>query len=605
MNPNLVERRTALARLYEQPFPSHRVGPIYNAFSYPTKIDAEAVALFVATHTRPGDTILDVFGGAGTTGIATVLCDQPTPRMIAMARDLELKPEWGPRIAHIYELSTVGALLTNVMCDPPDPDEFRSAALDLLDTVKVEHGWMYQAPSPKGESGEVRHVIWSEVVICSGCGLDTTLWDAVVSLSPAKIANVWNCRQCGRWLKVNECARSVADQIDTVTGEGLRQRERRIVQIYGRSASGTWSRPPTRSDREVLDRIDTATFVGIFPSDHIEWGDLHRSGYHLGIDRFHHLYTARNLCAMSALWNAVSSLNSDRLVDALRLLFLSYNAAHSTLLTRVVAKHGQKDLVVSGAQSGVLYVPGLPVEKNVFAGVRRKIGTFSNAFRLTAGSRSLVRVVNASSTALDLPDNAVDYVFTDPPFGDYIPYAEVNQVNEAWLGKLTDRTEEAIMSPSQGKGSKEYAQLISQIFTEVGRVLKDGGEATVVFHASKPSVWQALGEAFSAGGLAVEHTSILEKKQPSFKQVVHDGGTKDDALFLLKRHATPAGPELLEVDEAIDALVAAVTDGEEEIDLRRMYSRYVAHCIQAGSSVSISASDFYRQIAARISLKGA
>ena len=27
-------------------------------------------------------------------------------------------------------------------------------------------------------------------------------------------------------------------------------------------------------------------------------------------------------------------------------------------------------------------------------------------------------------------NNSIDFVFTDPPFGDFIPYAEVNQINE-------------------------------------------------------------------------------------------------------------------------------------------------------------------------------
>lgn len=34
---------------------------------------------------------------------------------------------------------------------------------------------------------------------------------------------------------------------------------------------------------------------------------------------------------------------------------------------------------------------------------------------------------------------SIDFVFTDPPFGDFIPYAEVNQINELWLNHTTDR----------------------------------------------------------------------------------------------------------------------------------------------------------------------
>ena len=102
-------------------------------------------------------------------------------------------------------------------------------------------------------------------------------------------------------------------------------------------------------------------------------------------------------------------------------------------MTRVVVKQAQKDFSVTGSQSGVLYISGLPVEKNVFSGVRRKAETLSKAFAVTRGSRSKVTVHQQSSTKLDLTDGSISYVFTDPPFGDYIPYSEVNQLNELWL----------------------------------------------------------------------------------------------------------------------------------------------------------------------------
>ena len=135
---------------------------------------------------------------------------------------------------------------------------------------------------------------------------------------------------------------------------------------------------------------------------------------------------------------------------------LSYNAAHSTLMTRVVLKKNSTDFVVTGAQSGVMYVSGLPVEKNVFVGVRRKIATFAAAFELLHGLSGEATIVTGSSADLHLPDESVDYVFTDPPFGGYIPYSEINQVNELWLGQTTQTEDEAIISPAQGKGVGEY-----------------------------------------------------------------------------------------------------------------------------------------------------
>src|SRR3546814_15676719 len=83
-------------------------------------------------------------------------------------------------------------------------------------------------------------------------------------------------------------------------------------------------------------------------------------------------YTRRNLIVFARMWERVESYRG-ALREGLRFWLLSYNAAHGTIMTRVVAKSGQKDLVVTSAQPGVLYVSGLPVEKNFFAGLRRKL----------------------------------------------------------------------------------------------------------------------------------------------------------------------------------------------------------------------------------------
>ena len=93
--------------LYSTPFPSTRTGALFNAFSYPTKISPEAEAIFIACHTKIGDTILDPFGGSGTTGIATLLTDCPTPEMLEKVKDLGLEPTWGPRKAVVYELGHI------------------------------------------------------------------------------------------------------------------------------------------------------------------------------------------------------------------------------------------------------------------------------------------------------------------------------------------------------------------------------------------------------------------------------------------------------------------------------------------------------------------
>jgi 16S rRNA G966 N2-methylase RsmD len=587
--------KAQIAALYKHPIPSTRSGAIYNAFSYPTKIDAEAIAIYIAVHTKPGDTVLDPFAGSGSTGVAARLCGAPTRRMLKLVEEAGLQPTWGPRNAVLYELSKVGALLASVMTSPPDPVAFEARALEVLSRVSADFADLYAAKGPDGRIGQIRHTVWTEIVVTPCCRVEQTLWDAAVTLDPAAFATTFNCPDCGSKVAVGSCIRKTGRYRDDVTGRQVVSRKRVPAFVYGSTDGTNWSRPATADDRRRLTALSQRGFPKGAPTDEIVWGDLRRTGYHLGIERFHHLYTRRNLWALSAIWEAIEN-ESPELRDALRLWALSYNASHSTLMARVVAKSGQRDLVVTGSQSGVLYVSGLPVEKNVFSGLARKVDTFAEAFGQARTGLGAVKVVNGSSTSMALDDGTIDYVFTDPPFGDYIPYAEVNQVNEAWLGVLTDRRNEAIVSTAQGKGITEYGKLMKQVFGEVRRVLKDGAHATVVFHASKPAVWEALGDAFGGNGLVVERTSVLDKTQVSFKQVVGSAGTRGDAVFLLvagtSNEALPGPDEDLPL--LIDTLIAEADGQASELEPQRLFSRYAASCMAQGKMVTLSSGQFLR-----------
>ena len=590
-------------QLYDQPIRAKRTGPLFNAFSYPTKIDPEMVGVFVAAHTTPGQAVLDAFGGSGTTGIGVALCDQPTQRMRQLAEDLGVEVKWGPRQAHIYELGPIGAELGDIMAQPPDPQNFQRKALAILELATRELGWCYRAKSSDGSPGWIRHLVWSEIVRTPCCGAEQTLYEATVRLKPARIISEFDCRHCGRCVSLASCDRVMEDVRDPFSGAVVRQRIRVPVRIFGKSHSHTWSRLVCDEDIVVLNRVESPPPDWV-PPNKVEWGDLYRSGYHAGISRICQFYTPRNLAVLARLWSLASEEPDDSIRRSLQLWILSYNSSHSTHLARVVAKKSQNDLVVTGAQSGVLYISGLPVEKNILAGLLRKVKTFTEAFRLTHGSRSEVRVICGSSTSLAIDSNSVDYVFTDPPFGSYIPYSELNQINEAWLGRRTERHQEIVVSQAQKKSVQDYGALLTDVFAEVSRVLRPTGYVTVVFHASMPSVWEALDRAWRSNRLAIKKSSVLNKEQITFKQVVSEGGTRDDAIFLLAPRPSDLGApgsqrserRNLDLREIIQSLREAANGQREELNERRMWSRYVSMCMISGDDVQVSASEFYRML---------
>lgn len=584
-----------LETLYAAPLPADRTGALYNAFSFPTKISAESVALFIACHTKPGDHVLDVFGGSGTTGIAAQLCERPTDRMLSLAVERNLNPKWGARNATVYELSEIGTLLARVMTSAPDPAIFTAAAKHLIDTAVKLEPTLYAAPGPDGHDGVVRQVIWSDVVTCPSCGEESTYADARVRYQPLRFDDTHKC-VCGHQGSPDDWPRALEDILDPWTGEAVTRRRRVPWKVYGRSSTGNWSRAATEADSAAeVDVLSTCLPEGA-PIKPLLWGDLHRSGYHQGMTHLHHLYTARNFRALSVLWQLIEDAPAE-LREALRLLVLSYNAAHSTLMTRVVLKKNSKDFVVTGAQSGVMYVSGLPVEKNIFTGVRRKISTFAAAFELLHGLSGRADIVTGSSANLHLEDESIDYVFTDPPFGGYIPYSEINQVNELWLGQTTQTEDEAIISPAQGKGVEEYQKLLTAVFSEVARVMKSTADATFVFHSSQASVWQAFAGSLADANLVVTAASILDKTQASFKQVNgHVAVSGDPLLRVSKRSPSPVAQPVASTMRDLAAVTNFDQSGCLKANRRQQqhwFSALVGQALVGGVPITMDARTAY------------
>lgn len=557
----------------------------------------------IACHTKPGDLVFDGFGGSCTTALAALLCSKPSDELRAIAKARGLAPSWGPRRAVVYELTGLGSFIGQTFTSQPDPIAFASAATRLLDEAERRYGWMYQTVDERGAPAFARHFIWSELLECPSCHSELPLWDACVKLKPARIADRWKCTECGKAVDVAATSRVSEQRFDPLLQTTLTSKARRLARVDGITARRHWTRQPSDRDLELVARIEgepvppTVPIVPMMGKGGAGWGDLWRSGYHEGITHVHHFYTRRNLIALGGLYALVEN-EPKPIRDALRFWISSYNSSHSSLMTRVVAKQDQPELVLTSAQPGVLYISGLPVEKNVFHGLKRKIKTIRDAFAVIHGLEGQVEVRQGSSTRTNLDEGSVDYVFTDPPFGGNIPYSEVNFISEAWLGRSTRNRDEAVVSPAQSKGIDAYETLLAKAFREMRRILKPSGRATVVFHSTQSEVWRALTQAYSAAGFGVELSNILDKKQGSFKQVTTVNSAKGDPMLLLTPKNTDRlvdATSPLSLMEQLLSEAEAAADPQERLP-QRIYSRFVGHYLRRHSSPPLDADEFYAKL---------
>lgn len=194
---------------------------------------------------------------------------------------------------------------------------------------------------------------------------------------------------------------------------------------------------------------------------------------------------------------------------------------------------------VNQQMTGVYYVPALHAECSVRYNLegsqpsRGKRQSLVKMWRDTPAKLGKVMMSTGSSTELELPDNSIDYVFVDPPFGANIYYADLAYLVEAWHGVYSRSSDEAI----ENKGRKsartlaEYGQLMAQCFAEFYRVLKPGRWMTVEFSNHSNEVWLTVQRALEHAGFMVADTRILDKEQLSYRQVTAHSAAKKDLVI--------------------------------------------------------------------------
>lgn len=85
----------------------------------------------------------------------------------------------------------------------------------------------------------------------------------------------------------------------------------------------------------------------------------------------------------------------------------------------------------AGVLSGTLYIPSNSIAYSALYMVESRINDVVNALRHVR-THSKVAITTQSLTDIEnLPSKSIDYVFTDPPFGSNLNYAELNSLSEA------------------------------------------------------------------------------------------------------------------------------------------------------------------------------
>lgn len=460
-----------------------RSDPVYNAHAYLTKVPVTAIEPFIEAFTSPGDLVLDMYGGSGMTGVAAGMHG---------------------RRGEVRDISALGRHIGSNYVNLVDEDSFRRAARDVVATAVERLGDVYAvACAACDEPATLSRTVWSFVYECRHCAAPVNYYASFKASGWSK--STMKCAACQAPFQTRGSERireePVLDTVSCRCSKNLRD-QAHTAPLTAVSLDGlTYPDAPIGEDRQMFqasalrkhDLLTTASF-----------------------------FSTRNLAVLAALREAIERVDDHALRN--KLLF-----AFTAVLARASKRYQWHPKRPLNASNQNYYIAPVYYEWNVYDLFERKVSAVLRSdeyirARMDALEVEALGEVNyetGSADAVDLDDETVDYVFTDPPFGGNIFYSDMNLFQEAWLGVFTDHTNEAVVDRS-GNGphrrtAERYEALMTDSLREARRVLKPGGWLSLVFSNSSGEMWALVQRAVLAAGFVLEDVAILNKGQRSVK----------------------------------------------------------------------------------------
>lgn len=160
-----------------------------------------------------------------------------------------------------------------------------------------------------------------------------------------------------------------------------------------------------------------------------------------------------------------------------------------------------------------------------------------------------------SSEHLEIPDESVDVVVTDPPYYGNVMYSELSNFFYVWLKLgLKDRYEifknslvptegEIIENKYQGKGRDEFIQGLTKVFSESNRVLSVDGILVFTFHHKKRDAWGAILRAVLDSGFYVTASYPVRSEMKASTHLHDLDNIVYDMIFVCRKRSEQTTPK--------------------------------------------------------------
>lgn len=612
-----------------------KTSPIYRAHAYHTKVPHSAIMRFILHYTNPGDIVFDGFCGTGMTGIAAQYCGVRTEIeklgyfvdesdwVFEKPGDIEPISRLGYRHVILNDLSPIATFIAHNYNTPIDINAFERQAKQTLKEVEKELGWMYETWHPNVDDlhrvkAKINYTVWSEVLACNSCSQEIVFYHEAFDKEKGSVKDEFPCPHCGIVIQKKDLELLFNSQFDPIIDSVSLQPRRVPVLINYSVRKNKFEKRPDRNDIETLEKIQALQSPDEIPN--LKLPNMQMA--HVGrmkttkVSHIHHFFLPRQAHALASLWRLANKQEDLRLKNFL-LFFVEQAISGMSILNRYQpVQHGRLGgSQVNRAMSGVFYAASLISEVSPWYNLEGKLKRLVEAFQEKTGQKNISIITTEDLGSLEIAENSLDYIFTDPPFGENIYYSDLNILLESWHKVLTAPKHEVIVDRVRKKTFIDYQRMMEDCFAIYYRSLKPGRWMTVEFHNSKNSVWNAIQQAILYSGFIIADVRALDKRQRSFQQAMSANAVKQDLIISAYKPTihferefesqvgTPEGVWAFVRQHLSQLPVVVQKNGILEIVRERqaflLFDRMVAFHIQRVITIPLTAAEFLGGISER------
>lgn len=554
--------------------------PVYLIHRYYARRPHNVFSYLISHYSNPGDVILDPFMGGGVTVVESL-------RLKRKVIGLDINP-----LAWFVTRGEVASI---------DLLAFASTFEDIKEKVGKKINAFYQTDCHicGNKEAVAEWYEWSDVLLCPNCGNEQVLRET------KKLASKGKKGKKGQIVLLHSDAKEIDDELfseklyecancktvlSTLTCEFVDHRLCKVKVNCSKCKTRGFKthKSPSAFDFAQCEKIAeeaTELLPNLFyPKDNIPIGDETERLLKRKFNYWWQLFTPRNLLALSLLFDYVTNIDN---MEQRRIWALTLSSA----LWRVskFAYFKSDGRIVNAGHH--YWLPDIPAEINVWhylttrritavsAGKQystQQIGSFYQEAQdyKDLNDNKTCLLLHKSSSNLPLPNNSVDVVITDPPFGGNVNYGELSDFCTIWLGDIiglpsgiSDKVEEALINRTQDKGEKEYEELLFGVFRECHRVLKTDSWMVLTFHNRDPRVWMSLHRAALRAGFR-----LPSKEESANRGIVYQPPIEEHTTTL---HQQAAGAMLGDFilsfkrkDIAPEEVISGVLSTSEEQGLK-------------------------------------